>query len=72
MSMLVDVSSGSGAGGVAQPASLTALGCSCLLALAVARGEAELILAAVAELSMCDNVLHNMNVMVSALWKLPE
>lgn len=51
--MLVEVSSGSGPSGRSDVAtSLSALSSSCLIALSVARGEAELILNAVASLIM--------------------
>ncbi|XP_028043251.1 E3 ubiquitin-protein ligase MYCBP2 isoform X2 [Bombyx mandarina] len=53
-SMLVEVSSGvSPSGRSEHPSKLTALSSSCLIALSVARGEAELILNAAASLAMC-------------------
>ncbi|XP_060809498.1 E3 ubiquitin-protein ligase MYCBP2 [Amyelois transitella] len=56
--VLVEVASGNSSGGrMESPSSLTALGCACLVALAVARGESELILHTVAELIMAAPVL---------------
>lgn len=56
--MLVEVASGSGPSGkIELPSTLTALSSSCLVALSVARGEAELILNAVASLIMSPPLL---------------
>lgn len=56
--MLIDVASGSGPGGRSEtPTTLTSLSSSCLIALSVARGEAELILSAVASLIMSPSAL---------------
>lgn len=63
--MLVEVASGGGPDGRGDVATnLTALSCSCLLALSVARGEAELILNAVASLIMSHSALANQYVQV--------
>lgn len=63
--MLVEVASGSGPNGkVELPTTLTALSSSCLIALSVARGEAELILSAVASLIMSPSVLSEQDLQV--------
>ncbi|XP_064076475.1 E3 ubiquitin-protein ligase MYCBP2 [Vanessa tameamea] len=57
-SMLVEVASGSGPTGRTEaPTPLTSLSSSCLIALAVARGEAELVLGAVTSLIMTSSAL---------------
>ncbi|XP_050560251.1 E3 ubiquitin-protein ligase MYCBP2 isoform X7 [Spodoptera frugiperda] len=64
-SMLVEVASGSGPNGkVELPTTLTALSSSCLIALSVARGEAELILSAVASLIMSPSVLSEQDLQI--------
>ncbi|CAH0703737.1 unnamed protein product [Spodoptera exigua] len=64
-SMLVEVASGSGPNGkVELPTNLTALSSSCLIALSVARGEAELILSAVASLIMSSSVLSEQDLQI--------
>lgn len=64
--MLVEVASGSGPSGkIDAPTNLTALSSSCLIALSVARGEAELILNAIASLIMSHTSLSNQSVQVS-------
>lgn len=66
--MLVEVASGSGPSGkVELPTSLTALSSSCLIALSVARGEAELILNAVASLTMSPSALSEQYLQVRCL-----
>lgn len=63
--MLVEVASGSGLGGsMERPSNLTALSSSCLIALSVARGEAELILNAVASLIMSSSALSDQDLQV--------
>lgn len=69
--MLVEVASGSGPGGtVEHPSNLTALSSSCLIALSVARGEAELILNAVASLTMSPAALSDQDLQVFHLVEL--
>ncbi|KAJ8737325.1 hypothetical protein PYW07_000596 [Mythimna separata] len=63
--MLVEVASGSGPGGTMEhPSNLTALSSSCLIALSVARGEAELILNAVASLTMSPAALYDQDLQI--------
>ncbi|XP_052752649.1 E3 ubiquitin-protein ligase MYCBP2 isoform X3 [Galleria mellonella] len=63
--MLVEVATGSGPSGRSDtPTNLTALSSSCLIALSVARGEAELILNAVASLIMSASLLAEQYVQV--------
>ncbi|XP_048488841.1 E3 ubiquitin-protein ligase MYCBP2 [Plutella xylostella] len=65
--MLVEVASGSGPSGkIDAPTNLTALSSSCLIALSVARGEAELILNAIASLIMSHTSLSNQSVQIPA------
>ncbi|CAH0578389.1 unnamed protein product [Chrysodeixis includens] len=65
--MLVEVASGSGPSGkVELPTTLTALSSSCLIALSVARGEAELILNAVASLTMSPSALSEQYLQIPA------
>lgn len=64
-SMLVEVSGGSGPSGrVEAPSTLTSLSSSCLIALAVARGEAELVLGAVTSLIMTSSSLTDQYIQV--------
>lgn len=64
--MLVEVASGSSPSGTMErPSNLTALSSSCLIALSVARGESELILNAVASLTMSAPALSEQDLQVS-------
>nr|XP_049693135.1 E3 ubiquitin-protein ligase MYCBP2 isoform X3 [Helicoverpa armigera] len=66
-SMLVEIASGSGAGARSEAAcALTALSASCLAALSVARGEADLILNAVASLIMTSTDLSEQYLQIPA------
>ncbi|KAL0852359.1 hypothetical protein ABMA28_000560 [Loxostege sticticalis] len=65
--MLIEVASGSGPGGRSEiPTLLTSLSSSCLIALSVARGEAELILNAVASLTMSPPALSEQTLQIPA------
>lgn len=64
-SMLVEVSGTTWPGGRLEvPSTITALSSSCLIALAVARGEAELALGAVASLIMTNQALTDQDIQV--------
>lgn len=66
--MLIEIASGNGPSGRMElPSTLTAISSSCLMALAVARGEAELILSSVASLIMAVPQLADQNVKVCHL-----
>ncbi|XP_037299798.1 E3 ubiquitin-protein ligase highwire-like isoform X4 [Manduca sexta] len=66
-SMLVEVASGVSTGGRPElPTALTAISSSCLIGLSVARGEAELILNAVASLIMSSASLSEQNIQIPA------
>ncbi|XP_045784545.1 E3 ubiquitin-protein ligase MYCBP2 [Maniola jurtina] len=63
--MLVEISGGTGpTGRLETPSALTALSSSCLIALAVARGEAELVLGAVTSLIMAPPSLTEQNIQI--------
>lgn len=65
--MLVEVAGGGGPGAPsAAPGALSALGSSCLMALSVARGEAELILNAIASLIMTESTFAEQYIQVGS------
>lgn len=70
--MLVEVASGSGSTDKPVTATtVTALSSSCLIALSVARGEAELILNAVGMLIMSSPELSEQTIVVSSIFDMP-